>query len=78
VQAERTEILRLILSEHPSSCLVCDEQEECLQFSGTIRKVGVTTGCRYCPNDGQCELRDVVEWMGIKEINYPFTIATSR
>jgi formate dehydrogenase alpha subunit len=71
LQAERMEILRLILSEHPSSCLVCDEQDECKEYSGTIRKVGVTTGCRYCPNDGQCELHDVAEKMGIKEIGYP-------
>ena len=25
----RTEILKLILSEHPASCLICDEREEC-------------------------------------------------
>ena len=70
VQAERSEILQLILSEHTSSCLICDEKDECKQFMGTIRKAGVTTGCRYCPNDGQCELQDVVEKMGVKEINY--------
>jgi len=68
---ERTEILRLILSEHTSSCLICDESEECKQFMGTIRKAGVTTGCRYCPSDGQCELQDVVEKMGLKDINHP-------
>ena len=70
VQAERSEILQLILSEHTSSCLICDEKDECKQFMGTIRKAGVITGCRYCPNDGQCELQDVVEKMGVKEINY--------
>ena len=71
VQAERMEILQLILSEHTSSCLICDEKEECKQFMGTIRKAGVITGCRYCPNDGQCELQDLVEKMGVKEIAYP-------
>ncbi len=71
IQAERMEILRLILSEHTSSCLICDEKDECKQFMGTIRKAGVTTGCRYCPNDEQCELQDVVEKMGVKEISYP-------
>ncbi|HOD65076.1 MAG TPA: molybdopterin-dependent oxidoreductase [candidate division Zixibacteria bacterium] len=67
----RTEILRLILSEHPCSCLVCDEQDECRQYSATIRKAGVTTGCRYCPNDGQCELQEVAARLGITEIGYP-------
>jgi len=71
VQASRVEILQLILSEHTSSCLICEEKDECKEYMGTIRKAGVTTGCRYCPKDGQCELRDLVEKLGVKEINYP-------
>lgn len=67
----RKEILKLILSEHPSSCLVCDEKTECKDYQGTIRKSGVTTGCRFCPNDGQCELQDLVEKIGVTEIDYP-------
>ena len=38
---------------------------------GTIRKAGVTTGCRYCSNDGQCDLQDVVEKTGVTEVDYP-------
>jgi formate dehydrogenase alpha subunit len=71
VQAVRMEILQLILSEHTSSCLICDEKDECKKYMGTIRKAGVTTGCRYCSNDGQCELQEVVEKLGVKEIGYP-------
>ncbi|MCX6828197.1 MAG: molybdopterin-dependent oxidoreductase [candidate division Zixibacteria bacterium] len=71
IQTIRTEILNLILSEHPCSCLICDEKVECQEFSSTIRKVGVTTGCRYCPNDRQCELQDVAEKIGITEMKYP-------
>jgi formate dehydrogenase alpha subunit len=67
----RAEILKLILSEHPSSCLVCGEKTECQDYQGTIRKAGVTTGCRFCPNDGQCELQDLVEKIGLTEIDYP-------
>ena len=67
----RAEILKLILSEHPSSCLVCGEKDECRDYQGTIRKTGVTTGCRFCPNDGQCELQDVVEKVGLTEIDFP-------
>jgi len=67
----RREILQLILSEHPSSCLFCSEAEECKQYQYTIRKTGVSTGCRYCPNDGQCELQTVVEKVGLTEISYP-------
>ena len=71
VQAVRTEILQLFLSEHTSSCLICDEKEECKLYSSTIRKAGVTTGCRFCPNDGQCELQDVTEYLGITDLTYP-------
>jgi formate dehydrogenase alpha subunit len=67
----RREILQLILSEHPCSCLVCDEGTECRNYATTIRKVGVTTGCRWCPNDGRCELQDVAGYLNLKEINYP-------
>ncbi len=68
---ERSEILRLLLSEHTASCLICDENDACREAMGTIRKAGVTTGCRYCPKDGQCELQDVVKYLDLKDINYP-------
>jgi len=71
IQDIRREVLRLILSEHPSSCLICDEKEECKKFQGTVRKSGVASGCRYCPNDGRCELQDLVEKLGITEVGYP-------
>lgn len=67
----RREMLKLILSEHPSSCFICDERAACRDYQGTIRKTGVATGCRFCPNDGQCELQDVVDRVGLAEIDYP-------
>jgi formate dehydrogenase alpha subunit len=67
----RREMLKLILSEHPSSCLICDESAACRDYQVTIRKSGVTTGCRFCPNDGQCELQDVIDRIGLPEIDYP-------
>lgn len=70
IQAARREILQLILSEHPSSCVLCDFAD-CRETMNTMRKVGVTTGCRTCPKDGQCELQDLAEYLGINEINYP-------
>lgn len=71
VLTERREILNLILSEHPASCLVCDEREDCRDYMNTVRKAGVTTGCRNCPNDGQCELQEVVQYIGLEELKYP-------
>jgi len=39
----RRQILELILSEHPSSCLICSEKNHCDDKKATIRKVGETT-----------------------------------
>jgi len=71
IRGLRQEILKLLLSEHPASCLFCDEHDECKKFMGTIRKVGVTTGCRYCPNDERCELQEIVNKVGLTETSYP-------
>jgi len=67
----RKEIIQLILSDHPAGCLVCDEEDECSQYQSTIRKVGATTGCRWCPKDQDCELQKVVKHLEIKEIIFP-------
>lgn len=71
VRTLRQEVLKLLLSEHPASCLFCEESSDCKQFQGTIRKVGVTTGCRYCPNDDRCELQLITEKVGLTETSYP-------
>lgn len=71
IEAMRRDILQLFLTEHTSSCLVCDEKAECKEFMPTIRKSGVTTGCRYCPKDTLCELQAVAESMGIDRIDHP-------
>lgn len=67
----RQEVLKLLLSEHPASCLFCSEKDDCINFQGTIRKVGYTTGCRYCPNDHRCEIQTIVEKIGLTETSYP-------
>lgn len=71
IQELRRRILELILSEHPYTCLVCDRKERCQDYQGTIRKAGVTTGCEFCPKNGECELQEVAEHIGIKEVNFP-------
>ncbi|MFB0565834.1 MAG: molybdopterin-dependent oxidoreductase [Candidatus Aminicenantaceae bacterium] len=67
----RREILELILSEHPHSCLICTEKEHCDEYKSTIRKVGEVTGCVLCSNNSRCELQDVVEALKIKRISFP-------
>ncbi len=71
IRSLRQEILKLLLSEHPASCLFCTEQDECKGYQGTIRKVGSITGCRYCPNDARCELQEIVDRVGLTDTSYP-------
>ena len=72
VQSLRRETMSLILAEHPYTCLVC--KDYCGIFhGGTIRKAAVTTGCQYCPANGQCELQDLIDYLQIEDIPYPIT-----
>lgn len=71
VQALRSEILQMLLSEHPSSCLFCLEADHCDECMVTLRKVGVTTGCGSCPKDGQCTLQELVRKIGLPGVGYP-------
>lgn len=71
LRAMRKQILGLILSEHPDACLICSEKANCDEYKSTIRKVGEVTGCVLCPNNGHCELQDVVEAVGIDRVEFP-------
>ena len=71
VQQLRRDVLQLLLSEHPSSCLFCEESLDCRAAMITTRKGDVVTGCRSCPKDGQCELQDVVRQIGIEAVDLP-------
>jgi len=72
IQKLRRQILELILSEHPSACLICSEKEKCEEHKLTIRKVGEVTGCVLCSNNGRCALQAVVEALKIDRVNYPW------
>ena len=71
LREERREILGMLLSQHPSSCLLCGEEDDCRRTQKTIRKTGVATGCRSCPRDGACELQHVAELVGVEGAVHP-------
>ena len=71
LQQLRREVLALILSEHPYTCLVCERRGSCSEFQGTIRKAAVTTGCQYCPKNGACDLQKIAAYVGLEEVPYP-------
>jgi predicted molibdopterin-dependent oxidoreductase YjgC len=57
----RKGVLELMLSEHPSSCLVCEDRRGCWEAHECTGRAEVTTGCKFCPNYGRCGLEYVVE-----------------
>jgi len=69
----RREVLSLILSEHPYTCLMCERNERCNEWQVTIRKAAVTTGCENCPANGQCELQILVDEIGLGTMIYPIS-----
>jgi len=73
LQELRRNILELVLTEHPHSCLICERKEQCKPYHICIQKVAVTTGCTMCPKNGRCELQKVVDAVGLKEVSLPYT-----
>ena len=60
----------LALTNHPTSCLFCDRKDECTEMRECMRKFPIAVGCKYCPNDGRCELQTAVEYVGLERIRY--------
>jgi len=73
LQALRRGVMELILSEHPNSCIVCNDREMCEKYNICPTKAGRVTGCSLCPAKEYCEIRQVVEYLGIDQVGQPFT-----
>jgi len=62
--------MELILSDHPSQCLVCDRKERCGPFDICLRNVAVTDRCVTCPKNDHCEVQPIVKYLGITSLPY--------
>jgi formate dehydrogenase alpha subunit len=60
----------LALTNHPTSCLFCERKDECTDLRECMRKFPVTVGCKYCPKNGECELQQAVQFVGLEKIRY--------
>jgi predicted molibdopterin-dependent oxidoreductase YjgC len=67
----RRNIMELILSEHPSSCIVCGDRELCFEYHTDPTKAGRVTGCRFCPVKNECNLYEIVTYLDMHEIHLP-------
>ena len=57
VQKTRTEIMDLVLSEHPHGCLTCWRVVHCGPDDICLRNVSVIDRCVICPKNYRCELQ---------------------
>jgi predicted molibdopterin-dependent oxidoreductase YjgC len=57
----RKKVLELLLTEHPSSCLICEDRNTCWESHECTGKAEITTGCKFCPNHRRCGLEYVVQ-----------------
>ena len=67
----RRNILELMLSEHPSGCIVCGDRDMCFEYHRAPSKAGRSTGCRFCPQKEECDLYDIAAYLGIEDIRLP-------
>jgi len=71
VKKLRRNILRLILTEHPHSCIVCNVRGDCEKMRGGLVKAGRITGCTTCPNRPACEIREVCDYLDMENVDIP-------
>jgi len=66
----RIEVLKLILSEHPYSCLVCDNKDKCEDDGRDESKAGRSFGCFFCSSKDNCDLRKVTNYLEVDNVEY--------
>lgn len=66
LQDERRKVLKHILAYHPCECLICERRERCGPYDICLRNVAVTQRCVLCPYNEQCELQQVVDYIGLE------------
>jgi predicted molibdopterin-dependent oxidoreductase YjgC len=71
IQAVRRNIFQLILAEHPSYCIVCRNHKDCEKVRHGEYKAGRVIGCYTCSHKDTCEIRELSEYLRVKEIRYP-------
>jgi formate dehydrogenase alpha subunit len=76
VNEVRRTVVELLLSDHPSECLICHRRERCGPYDICLRNVAVTERCVTCAKNGNCELQDIVDYLGITELPFKHTERT--
>ncbi len=72
VREEQKEALKKLLAHHPCECLICERRDRCGPYDICLRNVSVTQRCVLCPYNGQCELQQVVDYIGLEGEEVPW------
>ncbi len=71
LQIQRKRTIELMMSSHPSPCLVCDSREDCESEKAQPTRATSATRCGACSNRPTCELRGTVLGNYERDINLP-------
>ncbi len=71
LQLQRRRTIELMLSGHPSPCLICDSREDCEREKVQPTRATSATRCGACANRPGCELRGAVLGNYIRDIGLP-------
>jgi predicted molibdopterin-dependent oxidoreductase YjgC len=70
VKRSRMITMELIMANHPSECLICHRRKHCGPNDICLRNVAVSDRCVSCSKNQQCELQDIVAYLGMDETHF--------
>jgi len=70
VNRVRRTTLELLVADHPAECLTCYSKPRCKPLDVCMRAFPLTSRCVGCPQNGQCELQKVVDYLGITKLRF--------
>jgi len=73
IRKKQKQALEKILKQHPNACLTCWRRERCKPYDICLRNVEVTERCVTCPENGHCELQQVVDFLDMGNQDIPYT-----
>lgn len=71
LHSQRKATLELMMSGHPSACLVCDSREDCESTKKDPTKATASTRCGACSNRDGCTLRGIALDSYTRDIGLP-------
>ena len=70
VNRVRRTTLELLVADHPAECLTCYSKPRCKPLDVCMRAFPLSRRCVGCPQNGQCELQKVVDYLGITKLRF--------